>query len=268
MGIDYEEMTNRNIGFISPEQQNKLRDSCVCILGLGGLGGIAAETLARAGIGKFRIIDQECFDSSNRNRQIFAFSSTIGKRKIDVTENFLKDINPDVEIKKFESINEENAEEVFNNVNVTILALDDPKAYLFASRETRKRQIPLVESWAAPFGIVRVFTKDTISLEEAYRFSTIGREIKELSEEELKQIHKKALISLTKIEGVIGFFQRSTLLEMLSGGSAKTFAPAVSLSGLLIATETIKILTGIGKISLAPKWSVYNPFDNKIPEQI
>ena len=92
---DWQERTALLIG---NEALEKLAASHVLVVGLGGVGAYAAEQLCRAGIGKLTIIDGDKIESSNRNRQLPALSSTTGKRKVAVMTERLKDINPDAEI--------------------------------------------------------------------------------------------------------------------------------------------------------------------------
>jgi len=76
----------------------RLFSSRVTVVGLGGVGGIAAEMLARAGIGEMTIIDGDSFDATNRNRQIGALVSTTGRQKTAVMAERLRDINPDIKL--------------------------------------------------------------------------------------------------------------------------------------------------------------------------
>lgn len=75
-----------------------LQKAHVLVVGLGGVGGYAAEAICRAGVGKMTIIDGDTVDPSNRNRQIQALSSTHGQNKADLMYARLKDINPDCDI--------------------------------------------------------------------------------------------------------------------------------------------------------------------------
>ena len=92
---------NRTKLLIGDEGINKLAKSHILILGLGGVGSFAAELLVRAGIGKITIVDSDSYNFSNINRQIGALRSTIGMLKVDVMEKRLKDINPDIELYKY-----------------------------------------------------------------------------------------------------------------------------------------------------------------------
>lgn len=73
----------------------RLAASRVAVFGLGGVGGHAAEALARSGVGALDLIDNDVVTPSNLNRQIVALGSTIGRAKVDVMAERIKDINPD-----------------------------------------------------------------------------------------------------------------------------------------------------------------------------
>lgn len=79
----------------------KLRRAHVALFGLGGVGGYAAEALARAGIGKIDLIDNDTVSLTNLNRQILATHSTIGQYKVDVAAARIRDIDPSIEIRTF-----------------------------------------------------------------------------------------------------------------------------------------------------------------------
>ena len=83
---------------LGDEKIENLITKNVLVVGLGGVGGICAEMIARAGIGKMTIIDADTVDLSNSNRQIPALHSTAGKLKSDVMAQRLKDINPNLEL--------------------------------------------------------------------------------------------------------------------------------------------------------------------------
>ena len=76
----------------------KLKNSNVLIVGMGGVGSFAAEFIVRAGVGKLTIVDGDDIDNTNINRQLPAMKSTVGKLKVDVMAERLKDINPELEL--------------------------------------------------------------------------------------------------------------------------------------------------------------------------
>lgn len=122
----YWQSFNRNyVGLISKEEQQRLRDSCVAVAGVGGIGGNQAAALARLGIGKMKIADIEEYSYSDINRMYGAFSSTVGKAKVRVMEDFLKDINPGLELEVFEEgITLDNPEEFLDGADVAIDAIE------------------------------------------------------------------------------------------------------------------------------------------------
>lgn len=79
-------------------EMNRLKNAHVLIVGLGGIGSFAGEFIARAGIGKMTIIDGDVFDITNKNRQLTALDSTIGRNKAIVLAERIRDINPDIEL--------------------------------------------------------------------------------------------------------------------------------------------------------------------------
>lgn len=83
---------------IGKESIEQLKKSHVLIVGLGGIGSFAGEFIARAGVGKMTIIDGDVFDPTNKNRQLTALDSTIGRNKAVVLAERIKDINPDIEL--------------------------------------------------------------------------------------------------------------------------------------------------------------------------
>ena len=128
---DWQERTALLIG---EEALEKLASSHVLVVGLGGVGAYAAEQLCRAGIGKLTIIDGDKIESTNRNRQLPALSSTTGRRKVSVMEERLKDINPAVEIIGIdEFIKDDRMKEILSSkYDYVVDAIDtlSPKVFL------------------------------------------------------------------------------------------------------------------------------------------
>ena len=176
----YWEHVIRNIGPITFEEQETIRTSRVAVLGVGGLGGPLAENLVRAGCQNLVICDFDVFDESNLNRQICTIED-IGKRKIDVVAEFLRKIDPEVSVRKFFKITQQNINAVLEGVKVVALTLDDPATSIFIAREARKRGIPMIESWGVPFLFSWFFTPDSVDYEECYGLETKKFDYFELS---------------------------------------------------------------------------------------
>lgn len=90
----YDELFSRNIGVFTPEQQERIRNLKVAVVGCGGIGSPTAVCLARLGVGEIRVADPECFDASNINRQFGAYVDTIGQNKARVIASEIARINP------------------------------------------------------------------------------------------------------------------------------------------------------------------------------
>lgn len=83
---------------LGPEKSKRLSDAHILIVGLGGVGSWAAEMLCRAGVGAFTLVDADCVDVTNINRQMPALHTTVGQFKCDVVARRLLDINPLVKV--------------------------------------------------------------------------------------------------------------------------------------------------------------------------
>ena len=83
------------------EKIEKLKKLKVLVVGVGGVGGYAVEALARSGILNITIVDYDKVDITNINRQIIALHSTIGKLKVEVLKERIKDINPNCQVETF-----------------------------------------------------------------------------------------------------------------------------------------------------------------------
>ena len=263
----YKNLTNRNIGLITKKQQNKLKNSCVAICGLGGLGGVIVEILARTGIESFKLLDHGKFDTTNSNRQIYSFTDTAGKLKTDVTEKFLKKINPAIKTEKYLKITKENVDEFLRDVDVIVLSVDDTIPCIILSRAARRLNIPLVEGWVIPYGNVRVFTRETPTLEEAYGFSTIGKDISKMSKLKSTMLMLKSIISLRQIRSSLKYYPLSAPIRLAVKGEGTNLSPLAWLTDSLMAMKVFKIILDWGDIALAPKFAAYDPFEHKIPKQ-
>ena len=84
------------------EALNALNDSCVLVVGCGGVGSFAIEALARSGVGKLVLIDKDTVEASNCNRQLCALNSTVGQAKTEILKARIADINPEAEVVTYE----------------------------------------------------------------------------------------------------------------------------------------------------------------------
>lgn len=133
---------------LGKKKHQKLINTHVLIVGLGGVGAYAAEQLCRAGIGKLTLIDADIVHETNLNRQIIALTTTIGQNKTEVVENRLKKINPQIVIDTHTSFLDKNniSEMVPQSADYVIDAIDTlmPKVELLYYCKTNN--IPVISS--------------------------------------------------------------------------------------------------------------------------
>ena len=94
----YGAMTGRNLGFVTPAEQEVLRTGRVFVCGVGGMGGAALVTLVRAGVGELCVADPDQFEASNLNRQLLATRDTLGCAKTEVARQYVARVNPEARV--------------------------------------------------------------------------------------------------------------------------------------------------------------------------
>ena len=140
-----EQWNDRTRLLIGDDGIDKLRESHVLVVGLGGVGAYAAEQLARAGIGRMTIVDGDVVNVTNRNRQLLALSSTQGRPKAEVMAERIRDINPDVELEVINQYMKDDAiiELVSKPYDYVVDAIDTvaPKVFLLYYAKQNNQRI-------------------------------------------------------------------------------------------------------------------------------
>lgn len=137
---------------LGDEKIEKLLSKHVLVVGLGGVGGICAEMIARAGVGKMTIVDADTVDLSNANRQIPALHSTAGKGKAEVMAERLKDINPALDLTVFSVyIKEDLTREILDqgSFDYAVDCIDTLSPKVHFIKACKERNIPIVSSLGA-----------------------------------------------------------------------------------------------------------------------
>jgi molybdopterin/thiamine biosynthesis adenylyltransferase len=256
--FNYEEAFSRNIGWVTENEQEILKNKRIAIAGAGGVGGAHLLTLARLGINNFQISDFDNFEIHNFNRQSGAFMSTLGQQKVDVMEYMAKDINPNANIKIFpEGIFADNVDEFLQDVDLYVDALD------FFALEARKivfkrcyeKNIPVVT--AAPLGMgcaFLCFMPGKMSYEQYFRFDD-----KDTENDQLIQF----LIGLSP-----AMLQRPYLVDESRVSFIEKRGPstpmAVNLCAGIAETYVLKILLNRGPVLAAPWGLHFDAYRNKL----
>ena len=142
---------SRNELAIGTEGLNKLKNTTVAILGVGGVGSFAAEACARSGVGRIILVDKDNVDITNINRQLVAYLSTVGKSKSAVMKERIADINPECEVIDMHMFyTEETYESFFDLKPDYVIDASDTVIYkIHIMKECLKRDIPIISSMGA-----------------------------------------------------------------------------------------------------------------------
>ena len=146
---DWQERTAMLVG---EEMLEHFRNSTVAVIGVGGVGGYAAEMVVRAGVGHVIILDSDDVSVTNKNRQLLALDSTVGRPKCDVLAERLKDINPELDLVVIkEYLEAEKAGDVLGGYKIDFLvdAIDTLSPKLHLIKYCMDNAIPLVSSMGA-----------------------------------------------------------------------------------------------------------------------
>lgn len=226
--MGYWEIISRQMSIVTKSQQTRFKESKIAVIGCGGIGGATIEMLSRMGVGELNIIDKDYFDMSNLNRQVMSTIDNIGKEKSEVTKEKIRLINPYVKVNAFnEELNEKNLNKVIGKCDIVIDALDNLFTRVLISRFAEEKKIPFVHGAIhGTMGQVTVFTEKTKNYEELFSLPSKNKELDNKVKKEL---------------------------EKMSSGVPPVIGPIPNIIGSLESFEAFKLITGIGKVILAPK---------------
>lgn len=216
----------------------RLKGCRVAVFGVGGVGGFAVEALARSGVGALDLIDNDTVALSNLNRQIIALHSTIGRFKVDVAAERVRDINPACEVKAHRVfyLPETEGQFDFSQYDYVIDAIDTVKGKLALVENAKAAGVPVICSMGAgnkldptAFEVADIYKTSVCPLARVMRYECRKRGIKKL-----KVVYSKEPPAALKQESEEETVRRST-----PGSTA--FVPSVA--GLILAAEVIKDLT-------------------------
>ena len=220
---------------------NRLASARVAIFGIGGVGGYAAEALARSGVGTLDLIDSDTIAPSNLNRQIIATHSTLGMFKVDAAAARILDINPDATVNKYKVFYSPETEGMFDfsQYSYIIDAIDTVTGKIALVVNSQAAGTPIISSMGAgnklnpaAFEIADIYQTSVCPLARVMR-----RELKKRGIKRLKVVYSKEtpIIPLDTDENL------PEGKRQIPGSVA--FVPSVA--GLIIAGEVVRELAGI-----------------------
>lgn len=243
--FSYNAAFGRNLGWVTPAEQQVLRGKRVAIAGLGGVGGVHLLTLARLGVGKAHLADFDAFDLPNFNRQTGATVSTLGQPKIDVLARMARDVNPDIELGLFrDGVSAANLPAFLSGVDVYVDGLDffafDARERTFAA--CHAAGIPAIT--AAPLGMgvaLLNFMPGKMSFEEYFRLDGVPEMEKCV----------RFLLGLSPAMLQRGYLADRSFVDFKLRRGPST-AMACQLCAGVAATEALKVLLARGHVDAAP----------------
>lgn len=233
------EQYERNFGWLSREEHERITESEVAIAGVGGDGGALAVQLARMGVAKFRLADPDPFEVENINRQEGATYKTIGRNKAEVIAEIIKDIQPHAEVKVYtDGVTEEN---VTDFVAGSDLVFDETEYTrheigVMIARECRRNSIPEIMALNVGFGsYVTSFDPNKGMTFEEYLGLDNDMPLSEIAKQE---------VSLAKwIPHIPSYADMSIFPKVASGEvSAPTVSPGVGIAASHAAVQAVAYL--------------------------
>lgn len=238
---------------IGADALKRLSECKVAVFGVGGVGSFAVEGLVRGGIGKLVLVDDDCVCVTNINRQLIATQKTIGRPKVEVMMERVKEINPNVEVKTYKEFYGAETADVLiqDDYDYIIDAIDTISSKIDLVVRAWEKRIPIISS----MGVGNKLDPTKLAIMDIYETS-----ICPLAKVMRKELRKRNIPSLKvlcsreePIKPVKGEFscktgcicsgdspKRCTIKRQIPG--SVSFVPSVA--GLIIAGEVIKDLIG------------------------
>lgn len=240
---------------LGKEGIEKLEQATVAVFGIGGVGSYTVEALARSGVGKFALFDDDKICLTNLNRQLIATRDTIGRCKVDVMKERILSINPKAEVTCHACFyTKDNADEYDLSAYTYIVdAIDTVSSKLELIVRAKEQNIPIISCMGAgnkldptQFEVTDIYKTSVCPLAKVMRYELRKRRIKKLkvlySKEQSRKPMESAENSCKNHCVCPPGTQRTCAIRRQVPGSV-SFVPSVA--GLIIAGEVIKDITGV-----------------------
>ncbi len=253
----YDEAFSRNLGWVTAEEQSRLRTTRVCIAGLGGVGGVHLLTLARLGVGAFSLAEFDSFTLANFNRQVGATVSSLNRPKLDVMLAMARDINPEIDVRVFPAgLNASNIGAFLDGGAVYLDGLDffalDIRRSVFA--QCAERHMPAIT--VAPLGMgasLLNFVPGGMSFENYFRLDGHPH-----GEQALR-----FLVGLSPAMLQMGYLVDPSRVDLVNRRGPSTVI-GVQLCAGIAAAQVLKLALRRGDIVAAPAGLHFDAFRNRL----
>lgn len=220
---------------------DKLCSCHVAVFGIGGVGGYTVEALVRSGVEHFTLVDSDTVSITNLNRQIIALQDTVGRYKVDVMAERIKNINPEavVHVRRCFFLPENQEEFDFSQYDYVVDAVDTVAAKIAIIMKAKEAGVPVISSMGAGnkmnpamFEVADIYKTSVCPLARVMRQAMKKRNVKHL-----KVVYSKEL-PLKPAPDMAEYAEEGVQKRSLPGSNA--FTPSVA--GLIIASEVVKEL--------------------------
>lgn len=230
---------------LGKEAMEKIKNSHVAVFGVGGVGGYVVEALARSGVKKFDLIDNDTVALSNINRQIIATHSSVGKYKVDVMKERILDINPEalVNVYKCFFLPENSGDFDFSKYAYIVDAIDTVTAKLELIVKAKEANVPIISSMGTGNKLdpTKLEVTDIYKTEVCPLAKVMRNELKKRGIKKLKVVYSKEQpIKVKKKENEQITSENMGRIKDVPGSVA--FVPSVA--GLIIAGQVIGDIIG------------------------
>lgn len=240
------EQFSRTRLLLGDEAMKRLATARVAVFGIGGVGGHAAEALARSGVGQIDLIDSDKVSESNINRQLIATYSTVGRYKVDVMEERIRDINPRAVVHIYRCFFlPENAQQFpFADYDYVVDAVDTVTAKLELVLRAKAAGVPIISSMgagnkldASAFRVADIYQTSVCPLAKVMR-----RELKKRGVERLKVVYSQEPPLAPECGDTVLAEKEEALVGRRAVPGSVAFVPSVA--GLIMAGEVVRDLVG------------------------
>lgn len=232
------EQFSRMENMMGAEALERLQRSCVAVFGIGGVGGYAAEALARSGVGRLILVDKDVVSISNLNRQLIATYSSIGKPKVEAMKARIQDINPDCQVETYECFYLPENKDAFDftQYDYVIDAVDTVTAKIQLIIQAQEAGVPIISSMGTGNKLdpSRLLVADIYKTKVCPLAKVMRHELKKRNVKKLKVVYSEELPMESKCYD-------ETIGKAIPG--SMVFVPGAA--GLLLAAEVVKELMGV-----------------------
>lgn len=230
---------------------DRLANATVMVLGLGGVGSSCVEALVRGGVGRLVLIDRDVVSPSNVNRQVIAFQSTMGRRKIDVMREMCLDINPNAHVvtkhtfvlaETFDELYAECLEECDGRIDFVLDCIDTISTKIFIAEFAQKHGLRLISA----MGAANKLQPEYLRASDLYE--TVNDPISRIMRKECRKRGIKHLRVVYSCEQPVPVPVRegAPRSERSNLGTASYMPP---MMGQMIAAETLRAIAHVGEFA-------------------